>query len=536
MLQHCPTRKRVLLLILFFALSFITMFHKMSKVNFFLPSPQPRISNKTRSTEKTEGDILQALLKYVPQVNYKEFDQTSNAKKSRATLLHPKQNYTIGETIRIQVDICDHNGNLKTYGGDFILARIRSPEHKAAASGVVKDLNNGIYHIDFKLFWPGQVEVVVQLVHPSEAVAAIWRAKQMDYDKISYTGIFTNNSVQEKTECYSYLKSSQSVCLYVDEREKETYSCLKPLTLSCETLTFFQSRNSITSYLTKNEIKLLDRSNIAVTIPNDFPTISVFSINNELLLSSEKCYLGTLQPVPSGFFHSGHWYPSFCNCRSFQNDNDINSCLQGKDLYFRGDSTVRQWLEHLTSKLKNLKYLKTTEKFKSRAPMLAVDEQRNITIDWRKHGHPWITVHLNVIKEGNYVSREVDKIAGGENIIVVITVGQHFRPFPLELHIRRLLNIRKAIERLKARSPKTRVFIKLENIRELTSETLRFSNWHGYIQNLAQREVFHGLNVTFLDAWDMTVADNTNNVHPPQHVVHSQVALFLSYLCHNSSD
>ncbi|KAG2455724.1 NXPE2 protein, partial [Polypterus senegalus] len=418
---------------------------------------------KTRSTEKTEGDILQALLKYIPQVNYTEFDQTSNAKKSRATLLHPKQNYTIGETIRIQVEICDHNGNLKTYGGDFILARIQSPEHKAAASGVLKDLKNGIYHIDFKLFWPGQVEVVVQLVHPSEAVTAIWRAKQLDYDKISYTGIFTNNSVQEKTECYSYLISSQSVCLYVDEREKETYSCLKPLTLSCETLTFFQSRNSITSYLTKNEKKLLDQSNIAVTIPNDFPPISVFSINN-------------------------------------------------------------------------LKYLKTTENFKSRAPMLAVDEQRNITVDWRKHGHPWITAYLNVIKECNYVSREVDKIAGGENIIVVITVGQHFRPFPLELHIRRLLNIRKAIERLKARSPKTRVFIKLENVRELTSDTLRFSNWHGYIQNLAQREVFHGLNVTILDAWDMTVADNTKNVHPPQHVVHSQVALFLSYLCHNSSD
>uniref|UniRef100_A0A8C4TGD1 NXPE C-terminal domain-containing protein n=1 Tax=Erpetoichthys calabaricus TaxID=27687 RepID=A0A8C4TGD1_ERPCA len=498
-------------------------------------SMQSDLLMKTRSTEKTEGDILQALLKYVPQVNYKEFDQTSNAKKSRATLLHPKQNYTIGETIRIQVDICDHNGNLKTYGGDFILARIRSPEHKAAASGVVKDLNNGIYHIDFKLFWPGQVEVVVQLVHPSEAVAAIWRAKQMDYDKISYTGIFTNNSVQEKTECYSYLKSSQSVCLYVDEREKETYSCLKPLTLSCETLTFFQSRN-----ISSKPLCLLFSFCFLFKLINETPFINkccvVFCIADELLLSSEKCYLGTLQPVPSGFFHSGHWYPSFCNCRSFQNDNDINSCLQGKDLYFRGDSTVRQWLEHLTSKLKNLKYLKTTEKFKSRAPMLAVDEQRNITIDWRKHGHPWITVHLNVIKEGNYVSREVDKIAGGENIIVVITVGQHFRPFPLELHIRRLLNIRKAIERLKARSPKTRVFIKLENIRELTSETLRFSNWHGYIQNLAQREVFHGLNVTFLDAWDMTVADNTNNVHPPQHVVHSQVALFLSYLCHNSSD
>ncbi|XP_039631008.1 NXPE family member 2-like [Polypterus senegalus] len=434
--------------------------------------------------------------------------------------------------MQVRVDMRDHKGNLKAHGGDFILSRIVSPTLKAAASGVVKDLKNGTYLVDFTLFWPGQVEVVLQLIHSREAVAVLWRVKQLHFDKCLFTGTFTNNSVTEKTKCFSYPNYSLPLCTYTDKRDNDTYFCLKPKTLPCETLTLFQSINNENPNMTNNETKLFDRSSIGVRIPNDFKPVTVVALNGELLLSNKTCSFGAPQSVPSGFFYKNNWYSSFCKLRSFSNIHDINSCLQGKTLHLRGDSTLRQWVEYLTSKLTDLKLLVHLNYF---MPMHAFDVYRNISVDWKRHGHPWITFSLIPIKGGHFVAREVDRIAGGPNTIVGITVGQHTRPYPLQLHIQKLLNIRNAIKRLLLRSPTTTVFVKLENIREL-SNSFRFSNWYGYIQNLAQREVFEGLNVTILDAWDMTVADNTQYVHPVERVIYSQIAIFLPYLCPNSSN
>ncbi|KAG2455897.1 NXPE family member 2-like [Polypterus senegalus] len=471
----------------------------------------------------------------MPKIDQREFSEISSATNSRVTLLHPKEQYNVGETMQVRVDMRDHKGNLKAYGGDFILSRIVSPTLKAAASGIVKDLRNGTYLVDFTLFWPGQVEVVLQLIHSTETVDVLWRVKQHPNDKFVFTGTFANTSVTEKAKCFSYSKYGLPLCTYKDKRDNETYFCLKAKTLPCETLLFLQCMNGENPNMTNEEKKLLDRSNIGVRIPNDFQPVTVVG---DLLLSNKKCLFGAPNPVPSGFFHMKIWYSSFCKLRSFSDTNDINSCLQGKTLHLRGDSTIRQWLEYLTEKLNDLKYLIYSNKYK---PMYAADGKRNITVDWKMHGHPWITqivVSIKdgnyVAKDGNYVAREVDRISGGPDTAVVVAIGQHIRPYPLELYIKKLLNIRKAIQRLLLRNPATTVFVKLENIRELSADTLRFSNWHGYMQNLAQHEVFQGLNVTVLDAWDMTIADNTQDVHPLEHVVHSQIAIFLSYLCPSS--
>lgn len=162
---------------------------------------------------------------------------------------------------------------------------------------------------------------------------------------------------------------------------------------------------------------------------------------------------------------------------------------------------------------------------------LAVNLDTHINIQWQKHAFPLIGSLVYSVKEIEYIARAIDRTGGDKNTVIVISLGQHFRPFPLDVFIRRALNVRKAVERLLLRSPDTMVIIKLENTRELNSDVERFSDFHGYIQYLVIKDIFQDLNVGIIDAWDITIAYGSNAVHPPQYVIENQVNIFLNYIC-----
>ncbi|KAF7468105.1 Hypothetical predicted protein [Marmota monax] len=228
-----------------------------------------------------------------------------------------------------------------------------SPALKAGASGKVTDFNNGTYLVSFTLFWEGQVSLSLLLIHPSEGVSALWRARNQGYDKIMFKGKFVNGTSQVFTECGLTLNSSSELCTYLYGRDQEAFYCMKPQHMPCEALTHVTTMNREISYLSVKEKRL---------------------------------------------FHKA-------------------------------------------------------------------------------------------------------------------------------------ISVRKAIERLFLRSPDTKVIIKTENIREMHIETERFGDFHGYIQYLTLNDIFKDLNVGVIDAWDMTIAYGTNNVHPPDVVIGSQINMFLDYIC-----
>ena len=162
---------------------------------------------------------------------------------------------------------------------------------------------------------------------------------------------------------------------------------------------------------------------------------------------------------------------------------------------------------------------------------LAVDLNENINIQWQKHSYPLIGSLTYSVKEIEYIAQVIDRIGGEKNTIIVISLGQHFRPLPIDVFIRRALNIHDAVQRLLLRSPDTVVIIKAENIREMNVDMERFSDFHGYIQYLALKDIFQDLNVGIIDAWDITIAYGTNNVHPPQSVVRNQINILLNFIC-----
>lgn len=211
-----------------------------------------------KETELRIREVLEKLDKQIPPRPFTHLNYTTSATHSTATILNPRDTHCVGDQLDILVEARDHLGNRKGYGGDFMRARMFSPALKAGASGKVTDFNNGTYLVSFTLFWEGTVSLSILLMHPSEGVSALWRARNRGYGKIIFTGQFLNGTSPVLTECGLTLNTSAELCQYLDARDHEAFYCLKLPGVPCEALTHMTSKNSNISYLSLEE-KLLFR-------------------------------------------------------------------------------------------------------------------------------------------------------------------------------------------------------------------------------------------------------------------------------------
>uniref|UniRef100_A0A8C5QND1 NXPE C-terminal domain-containing protein n=1 Tax=Leptobrachium leishanense TaxID=445787 RepID=A0A8C5QND1_9ANUR len=462
-------------------------------------------------------EIFRTVNRSISNVPFTKLNETTSGKNSKATILDYKEKYYIGDYLTVRVDMFDYLGKNKIYGGDFLRARIYSQYLGAGASGRIEDFKNGSYNIYFALTWEGNVKISISLYHPSEGVSVLWKTRNIGYENIIFTGKFLNNSQDIHSECGFYLASKEIKCEYFDPRHGEIFYCIKPPDVPCEALISMKSKDSSHAYLNDMEKTIFTRS---------AHIISSCVRNSAEVMT--KCRFGMLPPFPSGYFLQNIWHAFFCNLSSYEPLSQIDKCLTGKMIYLMGDSTLRQWIEYFPSRLKNLAFFNLHG---SGMHKLAIDLNRNIFMQWKKHGLPFLVTGFYNVKGHTTVANEIDQLSGGSHTVIVITIGHHLRPFPLTLVIKRLLNVRKAIERLFLRSPDTNVIIKSENTREINTDVERYSDFHGYIQYMLVKDIFKGLNVGVIDTWDMTIAFGSYNLHPPNIVIENQINMFLSYIC-----
>ncbi|XP_037696329.1 NXPE family member 4-like [Choloepus didactylus] len=498
--------------------------------NFIMKSSCPEVPlSPVASPAETDvriKEIVRKLDQLFPPRPFTHLNSTTSAAHSRATVLNPRDTYCRGDQLDILLEVRDHWGRRKEHGGDFLRARMSSPALQAGASGKVRDFDNGSYLVSFTLFWEGRVSLSLLLIHPSEGASALWRARNQGYDRVVFTGQFASGSSRVNADCALVLNSSSELCQYLDAQDQEAFYCVRPQHVPCAALTHMHSKNKDVSYLNKQERSLFERSNVGVEIMKNFNTINVSKCNKQTVPMKKKCKLGMTSTIPSGHVWKGTWIPTSCNLTPIKMDE----CLRGKFVYLMGDSTIRQWMEYFTKAINTLKSVDLHESGKFQH-QLAVDLGRNINIQWQKHGYPLIGSLTYSVKEIEYITRAIDRTGGDKNTIIVISLGQHFRPFPIDVFIRRTLNVHKAVQRLFLRSPDTVVIIKAENIREMYNDVERFGDFHGYIQNLVMKDIFRDLNVGIIDAWDITIAYGANNVHPPESVVRNQINILLNYIC-----
>ncbi|XDA84147.1 hypothetical protein R6Z07M_013955 [Ovis aries] len=158
---------------------------------------------------------MQKLDQLIPPRPFTNGRSTTSTAHSRATLLSPRDTYCRGDRLDVLLEVRDHLGRRKEYGGDFLRARMSSPALKAGASGKVTDFNNGTYLVSFTLFWEGQVSLSVLLIHPSEGVSALWRARNQGYDRVTFIGQLANGTSQCHWGMQAFSSCSEQQLLFI---------------------------------------------------------------------------------------------------------------------------------------------------------------------------------------------------------------------------------------------------------------------------------------------------------------------------------
>ncbi|MEQ2213376.1 hypothetical protein XENOCAPTIV_014040, partial [Xenoophorus captivus] len=426
--------------------------------------------------------------------------QSSDPVHSVFTILPNKERreWHIGDQLEALVQIRDFQGRPKRYGGDFLLARLHSPELEAAVAGTVVDHRNGIYSALFPLLWVGPAQVEITLVHSSEAVAVLKHLREHRPDRVFFKSLFRLGFLSETTVCNMCLPSDQHLlCNYTDLYTGEPWYCYKPKMLSCDTRINHAKGGYLKHLLTNNEA-LLFQSGVNIKVQ---------------IHALGKDRINVLPP-------EGKWFEYLIT--SVPGEQPVISI------------SVVFLLSHVTCCFHLFPEIKEINLHspKNVGPFMAVDTTHNILLKYRCHGPP-IRFSTVIASELRYISNELNGLSGGPNTVVVLSIWAHFSTFPVEVYIRRLRHIRRALLRLLDRAPGTLVVIRSANLQALDQEvSLYNSDWYSLQLDTVLKAMFRGLNVLMVDAWEMSSAHHLPHaLHPPQAIVENMIDMLLSYVC-----
>ncbi|KAL0963523.1 hypothetical protein UPYG_G00307540 [Umbra pygmaea] len=464
--------------------------------------------------------------------------QTSDPTHSQFTILPAGggREWRVGDQLEALVNMHDFKGRPKRHGGDFLLARLHSPELGAGVVGQVLDHRNGTYSAVFPLLWEGPARVEVTLVHSSEAVAVLRRLREERPDRVFFKSFFRSGFLSETTMCNLCLPANQQpVCNYTDLHTGEPWYCYKPKLMGCDTR-INHAKGGYQKHLLTNKEAVLFQSSVNIKVRIRASGSDRVNVQSEKKdkedMESSTARAESVRVIPSGYYFQGSWYAlGGLVMRQFNDSSAITQCLNGKVMYLYGDSTARQWFEYLNAFVPELKEFNLHSP-KNVGPFMSVDSTHNILLRYRCHGPP-IRFTTVIASEMRYVANELDGLAGGADTVVVISVWAHFSTYPVEVYIRRMRHIRRAVLHLLDRAPGTLVVIRSANLQALDPEvSLYNSDWFSLQLDTVLRAMFQGLDVLFVDAWEMTLAHHLPHaLHPPPVIVKNMIDAILSYVC-----
>ncbi|XP_060785546.1 NXPE family member 3-like isoform X1 [Neoarius graeffei] len=475
---------------------------------------------------KEERDLLNSMAWPGPLVQGLPVELSSDPAKSYF-VIQGSSTQQLGGQLLVTVYVQDFLGLPKNHGGDFLIARLHSPELGAGVAGKVHDHQDGTYTVLFPLLWAGVAWVEITMVHPSEAVVVLKRLQEEQPDRVFFKSLFISGNLSETTVCNLCLPLNQNpLCNYTDPLTGEPWYCYKPEKLGCDTRINHYKGGYKTNLLSKYEAQFF-QSDVNIKIP-----IPASVMDKVIVLPTEEGQAKVKNSyIPAGYYLHDTWTPlNGAVIQQFNDSSAITHCLRGKAVYMFGDSTVRQWFEYLSA-VPNLQQV-IPYRPKKTGPFMAEDKRNNILVSYRCHGPPirFGTVPSSQLR---YVANELDKIQGGPDTVVLVSVWSHFSTYPVEIYIRRLRHIRRAVVRLLNREPATLVVIRTANLQEIYSESSLFnSDWFSLQRDVVLRAMFRGLRVQLLDAWEMTLAHHLpHDIHPPHSIIKNMIDLILTYIC-----
>ncbi|XP_078595679.1 NXPE family member 3-like [Branchiostoma floridae x Branchiostoma japonicum] len=442
--------------------------------------------------------------------------------------------FSVGDTIRVVFSAKDQQNNaIITNIGDYFRASISTLQNKSGAVGIITDHQNGTYTATFRLLWEGQVKIKVQLVLPRQAIDVIERTiREHPFDKVTFRRRYLVGRVSVDTRCNIdpvVFNGTRPVCDYSDPHAGGRWYCEKAANISCEEPGYhsYILGGGAKNVLRPGEEKLVGRTQ-RLDISGSPSTITVAN-GLDILAERKRCLPGLVTPQINGFYQQGVWNSLVCHNRHFCNQLEWRSCLRGKNLHFFGDSTIRQWYEQFV-KILEINDTMLPEATHQTGPLFAEDPVNNITLRYRTHGPP---IRTGPTRNTNikYIANAIDEIKGGPDDVVGLTIWSHLTANPVELYRERLEAIRAAIQRLQQRSPRTMVVIKSANT--FIGGEVNGGDWLAYRFDQVMRELFEGMDVVLVDAWEMTSAQQWHKdaIHPTSDIIVQEVEFLCSFIC-----
>ncbi|XP_071956890.1 NXPE family member 1-like [Antedon mediterranea] len=467
------------------------------------------------------------------------YTRITNSTNTRYYFKHYGQSVNVGSYFSVIIEARDTYNTHSRRGGDFWYATIRNKVVNVA--GKITDFDNGTYEAKFFATQSGEYDVEIVLVHPSETTDFIEKTLWSMEDRASWDGKFTSNVTYEITKCALGVQFNYSnKCMYsfALAMGKTVFLCDKPkqTILSCDSLTSLKSKipliERIFSQLLAAHAALFHKSVTYVRILNGPLKINITETNEatiyKLLTGLPKCKADLPVTLSDGFWVKDTWTSLRCKSKQWTTA-EIKQCVKGKQLYFFGDSTTRQW----TVGLLDLLGLRKTNMTKR--PNAKLTYHSSDVLNLTFHFHPYSIGHSPCpYRIGRWEYEIMDNLDSSTcNYIIVVSPWAHYTQWVKDSFIDRLYLLRQTILRLRKRCPNTVFVAKTPKPRNHDTGTSLLYTGDRLIYDVHSfyLDIFKDIGIHIIDVWDMNLAyPCANRIHMPMKVIYQELHLFLSHV------
>lgn len=437
----------------------------------------------------------------------------------------------------------------KRVGGDIFLLWAEQKQEDGRSVGNVTDNGDGTYTGEVRFYWRGATTIRVKLGCTLETFCRRKNA-MLKYGNSAFAlkkpwgmkALFQTNATKEETRCgiYDKIQGYTKLCNLTTLNDGIPWFCGKPNSekLNCE---------DVYEYNEGNFMRLNGDPK-----PDSAEVISNFGhglLKQTMTLSSGgkyeppnlKCMNSSKRSSwfsSGGFYISGKWNIPYCKYKISFSKEAYRVCLRNKTVVFLGDSTVREYATFFLSKtialplidLKNRKSKNRTYHPESEF------EQYGVRIIYKKHELPFHHPHVPI--DGiTSLGTELTKIAhspiGGDDLIVLINYNSHMHAYPPDQIRIRLKRIATALEYLLNKKPTAHIFIRGPHVH---FNNARFFDLRVSLieKDIIYQEFKHLLDkIVYLDTWSITTAFNSEDLHPRNNALNSQIQQFMAYICYD---
>ncbi|XP_077985275.1 NXPE family member 3-like [Glandiceps talaboti] len=440
---------------------------------------------------------------------------------TRAYFFEGKSKFKVGDYIHIVIEAFDNNGRRRQRGGDFFEPVMYNTKLEKSTAGRVVDYGNGTYSVYFYAAWQGTAYFNINLAFTREAILFLNHDILYAEAQGVWKATFSNGNISKITNCSILSEGTWGdVCEYTNPTAlgKTVFICTRPENFTCENFVLyrhsFQDTHRVTSSRIQGSTLLFERGKYNGKL--QYADLKAEITGPIVQLKLPPCGPDIPVPLSDGYWADNTTFVPLM-CRSQQwSDEEVKTCLSNKRLYLSGGSTMSQ----------------VHKSFEYNYPIYKHSFKRFSFVALR------VSPSFQSVTSLNFESDVIDAIpqeaCNNSRVVFIVNFSFHFVTWTTSTYLERLFHAKLAIVRFLNRCPGSMVLIRLSNPREndQINQRVHSSDWILYDQNRMIRRVFGGIEVKFIDVWDMVLSHHEPNVvHMPMYIIKQQVEMMLSYIC-----